>query len=324
MRRVCYHSHGGPEVLAIEEADIPAPGPGQVLIRTEAVGLNYVDVQIRRETTAGSIYYRPLPGKLTGDVVGTVEQVGPNTDAALGGRRVAVLLEDGCADYVVADTDWLADAPAGLSAGAASLLPTAGAVALGALRTGRLQPGETVLVTAGAGGIGHLAVQLARIKGADTVIATAGSAAKLDFLKELGADIVVDHTRADWADQVRLAAPGGVNVILEAVGGQLLHQAIGLLAPFGRVVAYGASAGDLTSVPVTNLFALKTVSGFSLLAWRAAAREQARADIAELTRLFAAGTLRPATETTLPLTEVVRAHRLLEARAVLGRPLLVP
>jgi NADPH:quinone reductase len=324
MRRVCFRSHGGPEVLAVEEADIPVPGPGQVLIRTEAVGLNYVDVQIRRETRAGSIYYRSLPAPLTGDVVGTVERTGQGADPALTGTRVAVLLEDACADYVVADTDWLVNVPAGLSAGAASLLPTAGAVALGALRAGRLRRGETVLVTAGAGGIGHLAVQLARRQGAGTVIATAGSQAKLDFLKELGADVVIDHTGPGWADQARLAAPGGVNVIIEAVGGQLLHEAIGLLAPFGRAVVYGASAGDLTSVPVTSLFALKTVSGFSLLAWRAAAPEQARADIAELTGLFAAGTLRAAAETTLPLTEVVQAHRLLEDRAVLGRPLLVP
>jgi NADPH:quinone reductase-like Zn-dependent oxidoreductase len=89
MRRVRYHSHGGPEVLAIEEADIPEPGPGQVLIRTEAIGVNYVDVQLRRETAADSIYFRSLPATLTGDVVGTVEEVGPDADPALAGTRVA-------------------------------------------------------------------------------------------------------------------------------------------------------------------------------------------------------------------------------------------
>jgi NADPH:quinone reductase-like Zn-dependent oxidoreductase len=204
------------------------------------------------------------------------------------------------------------------------MLPTVGAVALGALNTGRLGRGDTVLVTAGAGGIGHLAVQLARQRGAGTVIATAGSPAKLDFLKELGADAVVDHTRADWADQVRNAAPGGLDMVLEAVGGEILHQSLGLLAPFGRAVVFGASAGDLTSVPVTSMFALKTMSGFSLLAWRAADPERARADITELTGLLEAGTLRAVTETTLPLAEVVRAHQLLEDRAVLGRLLLVP
>jgi NADPH2:quinone reductase len=324
MRHVRYHSHGGPEVLAIEEADTPEPGPGQVLIRTEAIGVNYVDVQLRRETAADSLYFRSLPATLTGDVVGTVEEVGPAADPALAGTRVAVLLEDAYADYVVADTAWLVSVPEGLGSGSASMLPTVGAVALGALRTGRPGQGDTVLVTAGAGAIGHLAVQLARQQGAGTVIATAGSPAKLDFVKELGADVVIDHTQPEWADQVRLAAPGGVDVILEAVGGAMLHESIGLLAPFGRAVVYGASAGDLTSVPVTSMFALKTVSGFSLLAWRAAAPEQARAAIAELTGLFETGRLRAATETTLPLAEAVQAHRLLEHRTVLGRLLLVP
>ncbi len=323
MRRVRYHSHGGPEVLRIEEADIPKPGPGQVLIRTEAVGVNYVDVQLRRETSPDSLYFRSVPATLTGDVVGIVEEVGPDADPALAGTRVAVLLEDAYADYVVADTSWLVSVPEGLGAGAASMLPTVGAVALGALHAGRLGQGDTVLVTAGAGAIGHLAVQLARQKGARTVIATAGSPAKLNFLEKLGADVVIDHTQPEWAEQVRLAAPGGVGVVLEAVGGQWLHKSIGLLAPSGRVVVFGASAGDLTSVPVTSLFPLKTVSGFSLLAWRAAYPDRARADITELTGLFGTGTLH-ATVETLPLAEAARAHRLLEDRAVLGRLLLVP
>jgi NADPH:quinone reductase-like Zn-dependent oxidoreductase len=322
MRRVRYHAHGGPEVLAIEDTDIPEPGPGQVLLRTEAIGVNYVDVQLRRETSAASIWFRPLPATLTGDVVGTVEKSGPGADPALAGTRVAVLLEDAWADYVVADTSWLVSVPGDLGAGAASMVPTVGAVALGALRTGRLARGDTVLVTAGAGAIGHLAVQLARRQGAGTVIATA-SPAKLGFLKELGADVAIDHTQPGWAAQVREAAPAGLDLVVEAVGGEVLHQSVGLLAPFGRVVVFGASAGDLTSVPVTSLFGLKSAAGFSLLAWRAANTAQARLDLAELTGLFQAGDLRAVT-TSLPLSEAVQAHQLLEDRAVLGRLLLEP
>jgi NADPH:quinone reductase-like Zn-dependent oxidoreductase len=324
MRRVRYHSHGGPEVLAVEEADLPEPGPGQVLIRTEAIGVNYVDVQLRRETDPGSIWFRPLPGTLTGDVVGTVEKAGPGAEPALAGSRVAVLLEDACADYVVADTDWLVPVPAGLGADAASMLPTTGPVALGALRAGRLGAGETVLVTAGAGAIGHLAVQLARDLGAGTVIATAGSPAKLALAKELGADIAVDHGQPGWDDQVRSAAPGGVDVALDAVGGETLHRSLGLLAPSGRAVVFGASAGELTSVPVRSLFGLKSVTGFSLLAWRAADPEAVRAGIAELSGWFESGELRAVTGATLPLAEVSRAHQLLEERSVPGRLLLVP
>jgi len=323
MRHVRFHEHGAPEVLITEEAEAPEPGPGQVLIRTEAIGVNYVDVQIRRETDPGSIYFRPTPATLTGDVVGTVEATGPETDPALVGARVATLLEDAYADYVVADADWLVSVPLGLSAGVASMLPLVGAVALGALRVGRVAAGETVLITAAAGAIGHLAVQLARQRGAGTVIATAGSTTKLGFLKDLGADVTVNYSEPDWTDQVRAAAPGGVDVALEAVGGELLHQCVGLLAPYGRAVIFGASAGSWESVSPMSLVGLKSVSGFSLLAYRALDPEHARADIAELTRLFESGALRAETH-ELPLTEAVRAHQMLEDRAVTGRLILVP
>lgn len=199
-----------------------------------------------------------------------------------------------------------------------------GSVALGALQAGHLASGDTVLITAAAGGIGHLAVQLARQLGAGTVIAAAGSPAKLGFLKELGADAVIDYSDPGWPGQVRAAAPGGVSLALDAVGGGLLHQAIELLAPHGRVVVYGAASGSLTSVPVRNLFRLATLTGFSLLAWRTASPQQARDAVTELTRLFESGALRAVAETTLPLTDIARAHQLLESRAVRGRIMLVP
>lgn len=323
MRRVRYYAHGGPEVLTVEEAAVPEPGPGQVLIEAEVVGLNYVDVQIRRETDSGSIFYRQVPVGLTGDAVGTVARVGEGTDPALAGTRVAALLEDGCAEYVVADADWLVPVPGGLDASAASVLPTMGAVALGALRLGRVADGDTVLVTAAAGGIGHLAVQLARYLGAGTVIAAAGSTAKAGFLKELGADATVDYSQPNWATQVREAAPGGVHVALDAVGGETLLECVGLIAPFGRVVGYGAANGDWGSVPLLHLAALKSVSAFSLLALRAAAPGQARADAVELTRLLESGQLRAITR-TLPLADIADAHRAFEDRSVLGRLVVIP
>jgi NADPH:quinone reductase len=323
MRRVRYYAHGGPEVLTVEDAPVPEPGPGQVLIRVEAVGLNYVDVQIRRETVSDSLFFRPVPATLTGDAVGVVERAGSGADAALAGQRVAVLLEDACAEYVVADTDWLISVPDELDAAVASVLPTMGAVAFGALHTGRVAEGDTVLITAAAGGIGHLAVQLARRLGASTVIGAAGSAAKAGFLKELGVDVTVDYSQPDWAEHVNAAAPHGVDVVLDAVGGGTLLECVGLLAPFGRVVGYGAANGDWGSVPMLRLVALKTLSAFSLLAWRAAAPERARADIAELASLLTAGELRAATK-TLPLADVAAAHRLLQDRAVLGRLVLTP
>ncbi len=325
MRRVRYDEYGGPEVLKLEDADIPTPGPGQVLIRTEGIGANFVDTMIRRGPSMPAIFHRPLPGKLTGDVVGTVEAVGAAVDAELVGRRVAALVaEDAFADYVVADAEWLATVPDGLDLGAASMLPMAGPVALRALRTGRPAAGETVLVHAGAGSIGHLAVQLARILGAGTVIATAGSPAKLDFARSCGADVAVDYSAGDWDEQVRAAAPGGVDVVLDSVGGEVLLRSIGLLAPHGRAVVYGVAGGQMTELPVATVFGLKSVAGFSLMAWRAADPKQARAEMDEVAGYALDGRLRTAVHARLPLAEAAEAHRILDGRAQLGRILLLP
>jgi NADPH:quinone reductase-like Zn-dependent oxidoreductase len=324
MRRVRYYEYGDPDVLTVEEADIPTPGPGQVLIRAEAIGANFVDTKFRRGPSSGALFQRPLPGKLTGDVVGTVEAVGLGVDTQQVGRRVAGLAEDAFADYIVADAQWLAPIPDGLDLGAASMLSMGAPVALRTLRTGRLAPGETVLIHAAAGGIGHLAVQLAKLLGAGMVIATAGSPAKLDFARKCGADIAIDYGDSDWPDQVRKAAPRGVDVVLDSVGGETLQRSFDVLAPFGRIVIYGAASGELTSLPVTNLFALKSVAGFSLLAWRAADPEQARREMTEVAEYSTAGQLHTAVHARLPLTEAAAAHRLLEDRSQLGRVLLLP
>jgi NADPH2:quinone reductase len=323
MRRVRYYEYGGPEVLTVEEVELPIPGRGQVRLRAEAIGANYVDTKIR--ANAGSIFFRPLPGSPTGDVVGTVDAVGPDVDAGLLGERVTALVDpDAFADYALADAAWLAPVPEGLEAGSASLLTVAAPVALGLLRAGRLAPGDTVLVHSGAGNIGALTIQLAKLLGAATVIATASTGEKLQHARDLGADVAVDYTTDDWPEQVRAAAPRGVDLALDAVGGTVLTGSIDLLAPLGRAVIYGAASGELISVPVRSLFGLKTASGFSLLAWRAACPEQARAEMTEVARYLWDGRLRADIRATLPLTEATEAHRLLEDRSAIGRVLLVP
>ena len=325
MRRVRYHAYGGPEVLVAEEADIPVAGPGQVLIKTEAVGANFVDALIRRGHPEGSLYHRPLPGKLTGDVVGMVESVGEGADAGLVGRRVAVLVaEDAFAEYVVADADWLAPVPDGLDAGTATSLPLCGPLALGALRAGRFESGAAVLVHAAAGAIGHLAVQLAKLEGAGTVIATASSPAKLDVALEHGADVAVDYTEDDWADQVRKAAPNGVDVVLDSVGGDITRQSLGLLVPLGRVVVFGSATGELIDIPVQSLFGLKSVAGFALFPWRTARPELARQDMDKIAEYVTSGRLHTVVRARVPLAEAATAHRLFDERTQIGRIVIVP
>jgi NADPH2:quinone reductase len=321
MRRVRYHAYGGPDVLTLEEVPAPEPGPGQVRLRAEVIGANFVDTMFRRG--AGGIFQRPLPGTPTGDVVGTVVATGDGVDAGLVGRRVASLAEEAFADEALADAAWLAPVPDGVEDGTASMLPMGGPVALGALRLGRLAAGETVLVHAAAGGIGHLAVQLAKLEGARTVIATASSPAKLDLARSLGADVAVDYTDPGWPERVRAAVPRGVDVVLDSVAGPMLERNVDLLAPLGRVVIYGAAGGEPGEVPMT-LYLLRSVVGFSLLAYRAALPEQARADVTAVAEHAAAGRLRTVVHARLPLTEAAEAHRILDGREQLGRVLLVP
>jgi NADPH:quinone reductase len=223
-----------------------------------------VDTSFRRGTNV--LGQASLPGSPHGDVVGTVEAAGPGVDAALTGQRVAALVSpDAYADYVVADAQWLARVPAGVDAGVASVLDMPAPVALGVLRAGRLAAGETVLVHSAAGGVGHLVTQLAKLAGAGLVIGTASAPGKLEFTRQHGADVAVCYTDPDWTQQVRAAAPGGVDVILDSIGGQVSADSLDLLAPLGRLVIYGAGSGELPAIPAPKLYALKSVTGFAML-----------------------------------------------------------
>lgn len=323
MRTVRYHEYGGPEVLTVEEVDEPRPAEGQVLIRTEAIGGSFVDTAMRAGTS--TFGQPPLPGSPHGDVVGTVEDVGAGVDPSWEGKRVAALVAvDAYADLAVADAAWLAPVPDGMDAAQASNLAMPGPVALLGLRAGRLAAGETVLVHAAAGNIGHLATQLAKLEGAATVIATAGSPAKREFALAHGADVAISYADADWADQVRAAAPGGVDVALDSIGGATSATTLGLLAPRGRMVVYGAAGNELPELPIGELLALRSVTGFGLMAFRAAFPDEARAHIEEVTAHVAAGRLRTAVAATVPLSEPAKAHEALEDRGRLGRVLIIP
>jgi NADPH2:quinone reductase len=318
MRAVRYHEHGGPEVLRIEEVPSPAAGAGQVLIQVEAAGANVIDTVFRAGT---SPWPRPLPGALTGDVVGRVVAVGPGVTTVSVDDRVAALTEDAFASLVAVDATWLAAVPGETDTAEATALSMIAPLARGLLRAGRLAPGETVVVQSAAGGVGHLAVQLAILLGAGTVIGTASTPAKRDFVRSLGAG-AVDSTDPAWADRVRELAPGGADIVLDSVGGKVFDAGVDLLAPLGRMVSYGAITGALPTVAAHSLFQLKYVAGFSMLAWRAARPEQARADMTEVAELLAAGRLRSVVHARLPLTEIAAAHEILDARANLGRVVL--
>ncbi|MFI5690816.1 zinc-binding alcohol dehydrogenase family protein [Kribbella sp. NPDC051586] len=320
MRAVRFHRHGGPEVLRLEEVAVPEPATGQVLIQAEAIGANAIDGVLRR---GGSPWDRPLPGTLTGDVVGRIVKLGPDTPPGVAvGQRVSALTVDAFADYAVADAGFLATIPDDADPGEATMMSLTAPLALRVLESGRIPAGGTVLIQSAAGTIGHLATQLARFYDPKTIIGTASSPEKLDFIRELGAE-PVDLTDPEWPAKVSALAPDGVDTVLDAVGGTVFTQGLDLVKPLGTMVSYGAITTEVPAVPVLGL-QLRTLTGVSLYGWQQARPDEARADIAEVTRRWQSGELRPVVHATHPLTDVARIHETLDARANLGRLIAVP
>lgn len=318
MRIARYEEFGPAEVLKVVDAAEPVPGPGQVLLRAERIGLNYIDTVMRAGT--GGDWQPASPGNLTGEVVGTVVR-GDVPGVSAGDRVAALVATDACAEYVLADADWLVPVPAEVDPAAATVLPMLAPLAAGLVHFGRVGPGETVLVHTAAGGVGHLLVQLARRAGA-RVIGSTGSAAKAEAVLALGAEAVVHTTEEGWPERVRELAPGGVDVILDALGGSAVETNLDLLAPYGRQVVYGALDRQVPSVSAHALFGLKSLSAFGSQAWWGSRPDEARAATAEVTELLRTGELRVEVAAVLPLEEVVEAHRLLEDRSRIGRVVL--
>jgi NADPH2:quinone reductase len=321
MRAVRFHQHGGPEVLQLDEVPVPEPAEGQILIETEAIGANAIDTVLRR---GGSPWDRPLPGTLTGDVVGRIVKVGPGVPPGVEvGQRVSVLTEDAFADFAVADAAFLAPIPDGADPGEASMMSLTAPLALRLLTAGRVPAGGTVLIQSAAGTVGHLAVQLAKSFAPKTIIGTASSPHRLDFIRDLGAE-PVDLTDPAWPARVNELAPDGVDTILDSVGGKVFDEGLDLLAPLGTMVTYGAITTELPVVPAMRLFGLRSVIGVGWNGWQQARPDGARADIAEVTRRWQNGELRPIVDATFPLTEVARIHEKLDARSNLGRLVATP
>ncbi|BEL05806.1 zinc-binding dehydrogenase [Actinoplanes sichuanensis] len=325
MRIVRYYEHGEPSVLRVEEAENPRPGPGQVLIRAEAIGVTFAEVQRRQGIRIGG--HANLPGSPGGDVAGTVEALGEGvTGVSVGDRVVTDVHEGAYADYVLADASWLIAIPAGLDAAEATLLPSPAQTAYHAIKeSGQLKPGETILIDAASGGVGHLAVQIAKAMGAGKVIATASTQAKLDFARELGADVTINYTDADWDEQVRAATDGrGADVVLETVGGDILTKSVQLTAQFGRLVFYGSASGAVEPIHPLALTRMKTVAGFALYAMMYNRPEAIAAGQRDLIDMITSGKVKPVVHARLPLDEAVKSHELMEARTQLGKIVLVP
>jgi NADPH2:quinone reductase len=321
MRAVQITRFGGPEVLDVVDLPDPVPGEGQQLYAVSTAGVNFADTHQTEDSYLAPQQLPLIPGA---EFVGT---------PARGGQRVVGLLPAGGYAQVVATHPQLTWAvPDEVTDEQALAVVLQGATAWHLLRTSaHLSPGESVVVIAGAGGVGSLAVQLAKHWGAGRVIATASNPDKRALAEQLGADVTVDPALADddartFATALREANGGQkVDVVLEMTGGKVFDGSLSALAPFGRLVAYG-TAGRVPPTQV-NPQALMGTSRAVIGFWLAHcfSRPQMLDDaISDLLALVTEGALRPVAGGRYPLTAVREAHQDLLARRTTGKLVLDP
>ncbi|MFF2130890.1 NADP-dependent oxidoreductase [Streptomyces olivochromogenes] len=306
MRKVIQSRLGSPEVLETVEAEIPVPGPTEVLVEVKAAGVNPVDWKVRNGGGLGD-----PPFSVGWDVSGVVTEVGPGVTRFKPGDEVFGMPRfpweaAAYADYVTAPSRHLALKPSAMSHVQAAGLSLAGLTGWQALvDTAGLEAGQRVLIPAAAGGVGHLAVQIAKSRGA-YVIGTA-SAAKHNFVRGLGADEVIDYRSVEVGSQV-----SDVDILLATVAGQIRELA-STLAAGGRVVALnGTDVGAVHWAAQNGLRA-----AFMLV-------EPDRSDLEILADLADSGQLTVHVDTVFPLSEVADAHRLGERGRTIGKIILVP
>jgi NADPH:quinone reductase-like Zn-dependent oxidoreductase len=308
MRAVSQDVLGGPEVLKIVETERPAPRPNEVLVRVRAAGVNPTDWKHRAN---GGFLGKP-PFVLGWDVSGVVEATGIGVAAFRPGDEVFGMLpypfgHGSHAEYVTVPARALAPKPAGIDHVQAGALPLVSLTAWQALvETAELRAGQRVLIHAAAGGVGHVAVQIAKARGA-YVIGTA-SAGKHGFLRELGADEVIDYREADFAEVVK-----GVDVVLDTIGGDHSVRSLGVLRPGGVVVSI---------LPVGSDDFYEEADRLGVRAVRMLV-DADRTGMLEIARLVEQGALRPTIAGTFPLAEAAEAHRRGETGRTTGKLVLV-
>lgn len=321
MRALVQHSYDGPGDLALTDRPRPVAGPGDYLVRVGAAGVNFADVLQSRGRYGGG----PVPPYVAGfEAAGEVVAVGPGVaDPLPVGTHVIGTGPGAFAEHLVMPASAALPVPEGWSDAEALGLVLNTATALAALRTlGRVRAGETVLVHAAAGGVGQAAVRLARHHGA-RVVATA-SPAKHDVVAALGADVVLDATRPDLAEEVRRRT-GGVDVVLESVGRTTFAASLALARPFtGRVVVYGAASGDAT-VSTHDLVHTHPVQVVGLhVGALAGVPDLWQPLLAELRQLVADGVVPPGTPEVHPLADGPQVLARLAAGETRGKHALDP
>jgi NADPH2:quinone reductase len=322
-RRVIIEAPGGPEAMKIVEAEIGAPGPGEIAIRHEACGLNFIDVYHR-----SGVYPLPLPAAIGMEGSGVVEAVGEGvTHLRTGDRAAYAAMPPGAyCDRRVMPATQVCRLPDAISfeEGAAMMLKGLTAQYL-LRRTAQLEPGDVILFHAAAGGVGLIACQWARALGV-TLIATAGSDEKCALAKAHGAAHVINYRTEDFVARVREITGGqGVKAVMDSVGKDTWEGSLNCLRPFGLMISFGSASGKAPLLDVGTLAAKGSLyvtrpTLFTHIRTREACQEMAD----ELFAVVSRGDVRIPIEQTYALAEVAQAHRDLEARKTTGATILKP
>lgn len=341
MRAVRFHQFGGPSVLHYETVPDPLLGPQDALVRVFAAGVNHLDLDVRSGTSRWPISLPHIPGT---EFAGEVVEVGTEVrdlevgtpvvaNAAVCGRcrycrtardnlcphvrNFGLTMPGAYAELVAAPQDSLIPLPTGVSfEGAACAQLNFGTAWHMLITRSRLRTGETVLVNAAASSVGVAAVQIAHLAGG-RVIASAGSAKKLEIVRALGAEEVIDYTTHDLEQEVlRLTGGQGVDLIFEHVGGGMFGTVLNLLAADGRMVLCGGHAGEVVELDLIPFFRRE----LQLIGSRRATRQE----MVEVLGLLERGLLKPVIDTSFPLSKARSAHELIEARRNAGKLLLLP
>jgi NADPH2:quinone reductase len=322
VKVIRVHAYGGPDVLRVEEAEVPQPGPGQALVRIEAVGVNFMEIYQRT-----GLYKVATPFTPGTEAAGTVEAVGPGVSTVEPGDRVGSINMLGAyAEYALAPAERLVPLPDRVTTRQAAAVLLQGMTAhYLTVSTYPLSRGQTCLVHAAAGGVGLLLCQMAKRRGA-RVIGTVSTEAKAALAREAGADEVILYTQTDFETEVkRLTGGAGVHVNYDSVGRTTFAKGLNCLVPRGLMALFGQSSGPVDPVDPQilnhkgSLF-LTRPSLTHYTATRAELLERA----GDVLGWVADGSLTVRIHREFPLEQAAEAHRELEGRRTTGKVLLVP
>lgn len=342
MKAVRFHQHGGPEVLKYEDIPTPTPGAGEILLKIKAISVNHLDIWQRKGLPGMKI---PLPHICGADAAGTIEAVGTGVTSVKSGQRVLVNPSFQCgkcefcaagngsmcmtyeilgehragtnADYIVLPHDQVIPIPENLSFELAAAAPLAYLTAWTMLVTrAQIKPSDDVLILGAGAGVGTACIQIAKMIGA-RVFATASTEEKLEKAKKLGADVLINYAKEDFAKKVReLTNKRGVDVVIDYIGADTWVKSLQSLRRGGKLVTCGATTGYDPKEDLRHIFFRQlTILGSTMGSHK---------DLRDVLKCVFDGRLKPVIDRTLPLKDAAEAHRLIEARVPFGKLILIP